>query len=146
LVANSECYGYQTANATQSNFFGTSAVGNATNTSYSNFMVQQAGKGNKFNSQISLVKHAGNNNANSFSIKLLWLLVMVQQMHLTQVSLELKLGKMQQVLIDQISLVLVLVMVQNCFILKFHWLSAGYEASGSSTSNLLVCKLVIKLK
>jgi hypothetical protein len=30
---------------------------------------------------------------NSFSIKLLWLLVMVQQMHLTQVSLELKLGQ-----------------------------------------------------
>jgi hypothetical protein len=26
-------------------------------------------------------------------------------------------------------------MVQNCFILKFHWYSAGYEASGSSTSN-----------
>jgi hypothetical protein len=52
---------------------------------------------------------------------------------------------MQQVLIGQISLLLVLLWCEKRFILKFHYRSAGYEVSGSSTSNFIaLCWLSLK--
>jgi hypothetical protein len=117
-----------------SNFFGQSAgyqqqmlpiislyelVVSATNASYSNFMVNKLGmKEQQMLNFKFLLVCIGNATINQISL-VINMLVMVQQMHLTQVSLS-KLGKMQQVLIGQISLVLA-GYGAKCFILKFHW-------------------------
>jgi hypothetical protein len=110
---------YQATNATQSNFFGTSAGSNATNASYSNFMVN-AGKEQQVLNFKFLWSCVGNNANNaSQSNSLVIMLVMVQQMHLTQVSLS-SLARCNNALV------------------KFHYFSAGYGAKLLHTQISLV--------